>query len=327
MSDSELINQWLKQEQWDRFPENLYAPIGYTLDAGGKHLRPQLLIMAVRLFGCTIDDSVRSAALAVELFHNFTLLHDDVMDAAPIRRGRPTVHVRWNNNVAILSGDQMMIEAYKRLQGVNRLQLPEVLTLFSQMASGVCEGQQLDMDLEATPLHQLNTPDAINLYLQMIERKTAVLIAYALRIGATIANAPDNDARALYDFGRAIGLAFQLRDDLLDVYGNPDTFGKQIGGDIAEGKKTYLLLSAYINGNDTQRTELCDTLYNNSLTPTDKYNKVRTVYDQLLIPDLTQQLIDRYTQDALNALLQVDVPDSKKQPLRDLAAKMTQRLW
>ena len=327
MSPSDYIESWIAAEQWNKFPENLYAPIGYTLEAGGKRLRPQLVLMAVEMFGGEINDSVRGAAMALELFHNFTLLHDDVMDAAPIRRGRPTVHVRWDNNTAILSGDQMMIEAYRRLELVDSQHLPKVLHLFGQMATGICEGQQLDMDLENTPLPDLSDRQAIDRYLEMIKRKTAVLIACALQTGGVLAGAADEDIEALFNFGIALGLAFQLEDDLLDVYGNPDTFGKQIGGDIAEGKKTFLLLSAYINADERQRRLLTDTLSDAALPQQQKYNTVRTLYDLLDVRHLTEQQIAHFTDKAFCALDRISVDNNKKQPLRCLAEKLTKRQY
>lgn len=326
-SNSDYIRSWLEAENWQRFPENLYAPIGYTLEAGGKHLRPTLLLMSNALLGGSVNASVRGAAMAVELFHNFTLLHDDVMDRAPMRRGRPTVYKRWNDNTAILSGDQMMIEAYRRLEQVEPKYLPEVLRLFGQMATGVCEGQQLDMDMETMRLTELNRRSAIDDYITMIERKTAYLIAYSLRLGAVLAGAHDSDAKALYDFGIALGLAFQLQDDLLDVYGDPETFGKQIGGDIADGKKTFLTLCAYQNANPEQKALLVSTLEDSTLSRQDKYDRVRQLYDSLHVRQMTEQKIQYYTDSALKALDSVCSDDQLKQPLRQLAARMSERQY
>jgi geranylgeranyl diphosphate synthase type II len=266
-------------------------------------------------------------ALAIELFHNFTLLHDDVMDNAPMRRGRPTVHVRWDNNTAILSGDQMLIEAYKQLQYVEPSLLPKVLRLFSDMASGVCEGQQLDMDLEHEPLVNLADRAAIDRYIEMIRRKTAVLIASALQIGAVMAHADDADCRRLYNFGINLGLAFQLEDDLLDVYGNPQTFGKEIGGDIWEGKKTYLLLSAYHRADEKQRQQLLQALTNTELSRQSKYQAVRDIYDQLGVEPITLNQIHQYTRLALSELELVNVADEHKTTLRHLADRLAQRTY
>ena len=326
-SNSEYIRSWLDAENWQRFPENLYAPIGYTLEAGGKHLRPTLLLMSNALLGGNVNASVRGAAMAVELFHNFTLLHDDVMDRAPMRRGRPTVYKRWNDNTAILSGDQMMIEAYRRLEQVEPQYLPEVLRLFGQMATGVCEGQQLDMDMETMRLTELNRRNAIDDYITMIERKTAYLIAYSLRLGAVLAGAEKSDSQALYDFGIALGLAFQLQDDMLDVYGDPKTFGKQIGGDIAEGKKTFLTLCAYQNANPEQKALLVSTLEDSTLSRQDKYDRVRQLYDSLHVRQMTEEKIQYYTDSALKALDSVNADDELKQPLRQLAARMSERQY
>ena len=326
-SNSEYIRSWLDAENWQRFPENLYAPIGYTLEAGGKHLRPTLLLMSNALLGGNVNASVRGAAMAVELFHNFTLLHDDVMDRAPMRRGRPTVYKRWNDNTAILSGDQMMIEAYRRLEQVEPQYLPEVLRLFGQMATGVCEGQQLDMDMETMRLTELNRRNAIDDYITMIERKTAYLIAYSLRLGAVLAGAEESDSHAIYDFGIALGLAFQLQDDMLDVYGDPETFGKQIGGDIADGKKTFLTLCAYQNANPEQKALLVSTLEDSTLSRQDKYDRVRQLYDSLHVRQMTEEKIQYYTDFALKALDSVNADDELKQPLRQLAARMSERQY
>lgn len=327
MDYSQYIEHLLHLEDWNRYPQNLYEPIGYALESGGKHLRPQLLLLTVGMYGAPINESVLRTALAIELFHNFTLLHDDVMDNAPMRRGRPTVHVRWDNNTAILSGDQMLIEAYKQLQYVEPSLLPKVLRLFSDMASGVCEGQQLDMDLEHEPLVNLAERTAIDRYIEMIRRKTAVLIASALQIGAVMAHADDADCRRLYNFGINLGLAFQLEDDLLDVYGNPQTFGKEIGGDIWEGKKTYLLLSAYHRADEKQRQQLLQALTNTELSRQSKYRAVRDIYDQLGVERITLNQIQQYTRLALSELELVNVADEHKTTLRHLADRLAQRTY
>ncbi len=327
MDYSQYIEHLLHLEDWNRYPQNLYEPIGYALESGGKHLRPQLLLLTVGMYGAPINESVLRTALAIELFHNFTLLHDDVMDNAPMRRGRPTVHVRWDNNTAILSGDQMLIEAYKQLQYVEPSLLPKVLRLFSDMASGVCEGQQLDMDLEHEPLVNLADRTAIDRYIEMIRRKTAVLIASALQIGAVMAHADDADCRRLYNFGINLGLAFQLEDDLLDVYGNPQTFGKEIGGDIWEGKKTYLLLSAYHRADEKQRQQLLLALTNTELSRQSKYRAVRDIYDQLGVERITLNQIQQYTRLALSELELVNAADEHKTTLRHLADRLAQRTY
>ena len=231
------INQEVLQLDWHREPYGLYEPIEYTLAAGGKRIRPQLAMIASQLFGGK-DEEVLPAALALEVFHNFTLLHDDVMDHADVRRGRPTVHVKWNANTAILSGDQMLIEAYKLLAGVPKEKLSQCLEMFNKMATEICEGQQYDVDFEAK-----ETVSEAE-YLMMIGKKTAVLLATALQMGAYIAGASQDEQETLALFGNSIGLAFQIQDDILDVWGDPATFGKAIGGDICCNKKTYVTIIA-----------------------------------------------------------------------------------
>ena len=243
------INQVIESLDWSKDPKGLYEPIGYTLASGGKRIRPTLAMIASSLFGGK-EEEVLPAALALEVFHNFTLLHDDVMDRAEVRRGRPTVHVKWNDNTAILSGDQMLIEAYKLLSHVPTDKLPQVLQWFNTMATGICEGQQYDVDFEQK--------DEVSIaeYMKMIELKTSVLLAYALKIGGYIAGANPAQLESLYQFGLHIGLAFQIQDDILDVYGNPETFGKAIGGDICCNKKTFLLLTAFEKADPQSKAEL-----------------------------------------------------------------------
>ena len=222
---------------WSREPKGLYEPIGYALSAGGKRIRPRLALLGTLAVGGA-EEKVLPVALALEVFHNFTLLHDDVMDKAEVRRGRPTVHIKWNENTAILSGDQMLIEAYKLLGNVPENKLAGVLRLFNKMATEVCEGQQLDVDYEQQ--EHVTIAD----YMKMIRLKTSVLLATALQIGAYIADGTEAEQQALYEYGINLGLAFQIQDDYLDCFGDPATFGKAIGGDIREGKKTWLWLSA-----------------------------------------------------------------------------------
>ncbi len=242
------VNKEILKLDWEREPKGLYAPIAYTLAAGGKRVRPQLAMIGSQLFGGK-DAEVLPAALALEVFHNFTLLHDDVMDKAEVRRGRPTVHIQWNENTAILSGDQMMIEAYTLLSKVPERALARVLQLFNKMATEICEGQQYDVDFE-----QKNDV-TIEEYLMMIRLKTSVLLANALQIGAYIAGANDKEQEALYQFGIHIGLAFQIQDDILDVWGDPKTFGKAVGGDIACNKKTFVYLEAMRRVGDEAKGE------------------------------------------------------------------------
>ena len=304
------INAEIGKLDWSREPKGLYEPIGYTLAAGGKRVRPQLAILATKLFGGKEED-VLPAALALEVFHNFTLLHDDVMDKAEVRRGRPTVHVKWNENTAILSGDQMMIEAYKLLSQVPEKKLAKTLRLFNQMATEICEGQQYDVDFESRD--DVTIPE----YMEMIRLKTSVLLATALRIGAYIAYANDEQQKKIYEYGIHVGLAFQIQDDMLDCYGDEATFGKAIGGDIAENKKTYLWLTAAAKGAKEElalRDESKD----------ERFKRVMAVYKRLRAKAAAEKEIAKQT-DAAIACLE-DLPQNKyTEQLRDLARKLADR--
>lgn len=302
---------------WNREPYRLYAPIAYTMEAGGKRVRPQLAVIACELFGGNPEE-VASAAMALEVFHNFTLLHDDVMDQAEVRRGRPTVHVKWNQNTAILSGDQMLIEAYKLLASVNADKLPKVLHLFNKMATEICEGQQYDVDFE--------TQEQVTLeeYLKMIRLKTAVLLATALQIGAYVAGANEEQQESLYQFGINIGLAFQIQDDILDVWGDPATFGKAVGGDICCNKKTFVLLSALMMADDEQRKALNDWFAQLLEENTEKITSVKNIYNALGVRASCERVVEEYTNSALailNTLPQNDATDK----LRALAMKLYAR--
>jgi len=311
------IEQEIQKLDWHRDPKGLYEPIGYTLESGGKRLRPQLAMLASEIFGGK-DENVLPAALALEVFHNFTLLHDDVMDRADVRRGRPTVHVRWNDNTAILSGDQMLIEAYKLLSGVPAEKLPEVLRLFNKMGTEICEGQQYDVDFEA------KEDTTIEDYLMMIRLKTSVLLATALQIGAYIAGADDKAQDALYQYGINLGLAFQIQDDILDCWGDPATFGKAIGGDIMCNKKTYVLLTALHTADPATRLELEHWLQAIHASKEDKILAVTELYNRLGVRHVCEEVVEQYTRralDCLNALPQND----GTQALRALAEKMVKR--
>lgn len=301
------INREIGKLDWKREPYGLYEPIAYTLAGGGKRLRPTLAVLGAEVFGGDAEQ-VMPAALALEVFHNFTLLHDDVMDKAEVRRGRPTVHARWNENTAILSGDQMMIEAYRLLAQLPDDKLPTVLRMFNTMATGICEGQQYDMEFE--------TRDNVTIdeYLNMIRLKTAVLLANALQTGAYLAGADREGQRALYCFGENLGLAFQLQDDYLDCYGDPVTFGKAIGGDIREGKKTFMLLTAINMANEEQKKELCSR----------DFGRVMAVYEQLHTADLAQHRISELTNVALSYLEKVPQNDATA-CLRQTAEKLINR--
>ncbi len=318
MTAIEYIQQNIDSLNWQRNPRGLYEPIEYTLQAGGKRLRPALAIMASDLFDGD-RQKVLPAALALEIFHNFTLLHDDVMDNASIRRGRPTVHVRWNENTAILSGDQMLIEAYKLLSQVKPDRLPEVLYLFNKMATEICEGQQYDVEFE-------NRDDvSLDDYLMMIRLKTSVLLATSLQIGALIAGAGQTAQLALYQYGINLGLAFQLQDDLLDVYGNPQTFGKAIGGDILCAKKTYLLLTAMLKADPQQKQQLSLLLADHSISDQQKIHAVTDIYNQLSVRQACEEVVKKYTLLALAELDKIPVSEEKKLILINLAQKLLAR--
>jgi len=309
------INQAIESLDWSKEPRGLYEPIGYTLSAGGKRLRPQLALTACRMFGGR-DEDVLPAALALEVFHNFTLLHDDVMDHAEVRRGRETVHVRWNENTAILSGDQMLIEAYRLLSQVREDKLAQTLRWFNEMATEICEGQQYDVDFEQREDVRLDE------YIEMIRLKTSVLLANALRTGSYIANASEEAQQALYDCGIHLGLAFQIQDDLLDVYGNPTTFGKAIGGDICCNKKTYLLLSARDHANVSQTERLHHWL--SQLPGQEKIAGVTALYNEIGVRAMAEEAIERHTREALR-LMDTLPQNEATNALRQLANKLENR--
>ena len=310
------INQVIESLDWSKEPKGLYEPIGYTLASGGKRIRPTLALIAAELFGGK-ENEVLPAALALEVFHNFTLLHDDVMDRAQVRRGRPTVHVKWDDNTAILSGDQMLIEAYRLLSGVPADKLPQVLRWFNDMATGICEGQQYDVDFEHSAQVQLAD------YMKMIELKTSVLLAYALKIGGYIAGANAAQQEALYQYGLHIGLAFQIQDDILDVYGDPKTFGKAIGGDICCNKKTFLLLTAFSKADAASKAELNRWL---AISDRDqeKIAAITALYDRLGVRAEAESVMEEHTAFALKQL--EALPQNKATAsLRQLAEKLVNR--
>ena len=312
------INKEILNLDWKREPYGLYEPIEYTLAAGGKRVRPQLAMIASQLFGGK-DEDVLPAALALEVFHNFTLLHDDVMDKADVRRGRPTVHVKWNENTAILSGDQMLIEAYKLLSGVPADKLPKVLQLFNKMATEICEGQQYDVDFES------QEHVTIEEYLKMIRLKTAVLLATALKMGSYIAGANTEQQDMLYEFGINIGLAFQIQDDILDVWGNPETFGKAVGGDISCNKKTFVYLEAMRRGGERLEGERLEEWYSQVLEDnTEKIAAVKEIFERLGVRAACEKVVEDYTQKALALLNQLPQNQATEQ-LRKLADKLNTR--
>jgi geranylgeranyl diphosphate synthase type II len=312
------IKEVIEKVSLNERPVTLFEPISYVLSHDGKRVRPLLTLMAVDLFGKDVDVAVESA-VAMEIFHNFTLMHDDLMDRADMRRGNPTVHKKWTDSTAVLSGDAMLIEAYRYLENVPVDKLPEVFRLFSDMAMDVCRGQQYDMDFE----QRTDVTEAE--YLEMIRLKTAVLLASSLKIGAVLADAPAADAELLYNYGVNIGLAFQLKDDLLDVYGDPKTFGKKIGGDILCNKKTYLLIKALKNSDKQQLKELETWLSETDFEPETKIKAVTNIYDELNLKTISENLIEKYYLASLDCLSAINVSDDRKRELIILSENLMYR--
>lgn len=317
------INKALGQLDWQKEPRGLYEPIEYTLSTGGKRIRPTLALIAAEaimnggLISGSVMDDVLPVALALELFHNFTLMHDDVMDRAEVRRGQPTVHVKWNDNTAILSGDQLLIEAYKQLEKVPADKLPQVLRWFNEMATGICEGQQMDVDFE----HQSHvTPED---YLKMIKLKTSVLLANAMRIGGYIAGADEKAQEALYQYGIHIGIAFQIQDDVLDVYGDPKTFGKAIGGDIVCNKKTLMLLVALDTAAPEEKAELLQWLMVTDRKE-EKIAAVTDLYTRLGVRESCETVMEEETAKALAQLDKLP-QNAATERLRQLAEQLVTR--
>lgn len=300
-------------------PRELYSPVNYILSLGGKRMRPALVLAGCELFGGDAEKAV-DAALAVEVFHNFTLVHDDIMDKAPLRRNQPTVHKKWDEGIAILSGDAMLVQAYQLLCKTESPALPQLLNVFSKTAIQVCEGQQLDMNYEKA--HKISIPQ----YLHMIQLKTAVLLAASLKIGALIGGAREEDAQHLYEFGNNIGIAFQLQDDVLDVYGD-ERFGKQVGGDIISNKKTWLLLKALemSTGNRYMAEELQQWIFAPSFEPQDKVKAVTDIYNFLGVRKLAEKEMSRFYQRALKHLDEIPVSEELKRPLKGFAENLMVR--
>lgn len=313
---SQIISSELSQINWSKEPRGLYEPIGYVLSMGGKRIRPALTLMACNLFSDDVQPAVNSA-LGLEIFHNFTLLHDDIMDNADVRRGRPTVHKKWDDNTAILSGDVMQIAAYQFMTQTPANQLKCSLDLFSKTGAEICEGQQYDVEFESRDRVEAHE------YLEMIRLKTAVLLGAALQIGAWIGGAGEEDAQLLYDFGINIGLAFQLKDDLLDVYGDEATFGKKIGGDILCNKKTYMLIHALekAEGDEAEKLKCWLDVTDTKLSD-DKILAVTSLYNQLGVKQICEDKMQFFYSKAVANLDKVSVLDNKKQELRNIADKL-----
>jgi geranylgeranyl diphosphate synthase, type II len=313
-----IVEEAIKKNAFKKQPQSLYDPINYTLSLGGKRIRPGLLLLANDLFNGKVEKAM-NAALAIEIFHNFTLVHDDIMDNAPIRRGKPTVFKKWDVNTAILSGDVMLVEAYQLLAAYDAAVLPELLKLFNKIAVEVCEGQQYDM------LFEKAADVTIDDYLKMIELKTAVLLGASLKMGAIIAGASKSDAKHFYEFGKNIGVAFQLMDDILDVYGNPEKFGKQVGGDILANKKTYLLLKTMELANGALRKELEFCLNSKTLSPENKITRVKSIYNQLKIKEKSIDEMNHFYNTAIAHLDSIEAPKEKKTIFENFAKKLMHR--
>ncbi|MCR5365334.1 MAG: polyprenyl synthetase family protein [Prevotella sp.] len=304
----QLVNDYLDHLPYDRKPASLYEPVQYVLSLGGKRIRPVLMLLGYNLWHERPED-ILMPACGVETYHNYTLLHDDLMDNADVRRGHQTVHRRWDANKAILSGDSMLVLAYQRVAQVSADKLQQVLDLFTTTALEIGEGQEYDMDFET---RNDVTEDE---YIEMIRLKTSVLLACALKMGAILAGAPEEDTERLYRLGEQVGLAFQLQDDLLDVYGDPAVFGKAIGGDITSNKKTYMLINAVNRANDKQRTELERWINAKTFNRDVKVAEVTRLYDEIGIRQLCEKKINYYFDLARQTLSEVNVPDDRKQRL------------
>lgn len=313
-----LINDYLAALPYDRKPASLYEPIKYVLSLGGKRIRPTLMLLSYNLYK---DDpeSILSSACALETYHNYTLLHDDLMDNAPLRRGHQTVHVKWNPNVAILSGDSMLVLSYQRMLQCRPDKLKPVIDLFTETALEIGEGQQYDMEFET------RTDVTEEEYIEMIRLKTSVLLACATKIGAILADAPDEDADNLYKFGEQMGLAFQLQDDYLDVYGDSKVFGKAIGGDIMSNKKTYMLINAFNLANDKQREELTYWITAENPDPKEKIAAVTKLYNEIGIDKLAEKKINFYFEESRKYLKAVKVDEERKSVLEAYTQKMMHR--
>jgi len=310
-----IINKAIAETKYTARPAELYEPISYLMKLGGKRMRPVLVLVSTELFGGDVLKAL-DAAIGIELFHNFTLMHDDIMDKAPLRRGNPTVHVKWNESAAILSGDVMFVEAYKLMIRVDDSILRKVLDIFSDTASGVCQGQQADMNFEKR--NQVSLEE----YIEMIRLKTAVLLAGSMQIGALIGGADKEQADLLYEFGENLGLAFQLQDDILDVYGDPEKFGKQVGGDILADKKTFLLIKARELAKGESASELDKWLNKSDVPSENKVNAITTIYNTLGVRKLAEAEMENYVRKAIAALDKISVENPSKELLRAFAEQL-----
>lgn len=308
----QALEEEFQQQQYGQSPVELYEPIRYLMSLGGKRLRPLMTLMSTALFTDEWQKAIKPAT-AVEVFHNFTLMHDDIMDKAPLRRGQPTVHAKWNDNTAILSGDVMLVQAYELMLYVEHKNLKKALQRFNRIAAEVCEGQQYDMNFETRE----NVTEEE--YIEMIRLKTSVLLGFALELGGIIGGASDKTCQILYDLGINIGLGFQLKDDVLDVYGDPIKFGKQVGGDIISNKKTYMLIEALSLATGETKTQLEYWLSLKTFDSAEKVNAVRSIYDQLGIRQLAETKINEYFEKAFDLLDSLKVEAERKAELRAFA--------
>ena len=315
-----LVNNYLDNLPYDRKPSSLYDPIRYVLSLGGKRIRPVLMLLSYNLFKDN-PESILMPACALETYHNYTWLHDDLMDNAKLRRGHQTVHCKWDANTAILSGDSMLVLAYQRMAQCDTEKMPEVLQLFTETALEIGEGQQYDMDFE----HRNDVRE--DEYIEMIRLKTSVLLACATKIGAILAGASTKDADLLYKFGERMGLAFQLQDDFLDVYGDTSVFGKAIGGDIVSNKKTFMLINAFNHANDSQREELKHWINAKTFDANEKIAAVTRIYNEIGIDRMAMERIKVYFDESRKYLAAVGVSDERKAELSAYTEKMMKRKY
>ena len=315
----QLVEKTLFTLELEKEPKELYDPIAYILSIGGKRIRPKMCLAAHSLFSSKVDRDVLYPAIALDVFHAFTLIHDDIMDKADMRRGQLTIHKKWNDNIAILSGDVMSIQAYEYMAYAPKEVLPEVMKVFTQTAIQVCEGQQFDMNFEDCPIITMDE------YLKMIGLKTAVLIACSAKIGALIGGASEEEAQALYDFGYQLGIAFQITDDYLDVYADPNVFGKNIGGDITNNKKSWLLVKTMKEAVGEDKDELNAILALSEEQAEEKIARMKALYNKLDIAAAAEKEIDKYYSSALASLAKVEMDDDKRGMMEEFAYQIVKR--
>ncbi|MCT1529393.1 polyprenyl synthetase family protein [Sphingobacterium daejeonense] len=314
-----LIAEYIQNTEYPKQPADLYDPIKYILSLSGKRIRPVLVLMGAKLFGKENLQEVVPASIAIEYFHNFSLIHDDIMDRAPLRRGKATVHQKWNDNVAILSGDALLVKAYQELGKSPSAHIPDLLSVFNKVALEVCEGQQYDMDFEKKS--NVSEDD----YLNMIKLKTSVLLGGALQMGAILANADQQQQELIYDFGVNLGISFQLQDDYLDVYGNPETFGKQVGGDILCNKKTILRIKTEQLLDEESKEEFQKLIDLDTIEDADKVSRMKNLYAKFEVDKYAEDIKSRYMELAYNKLDSIAVSEAQKAELRMLADTLMHR--